>query len=135
MKKRRGHYCKVCGQYKANEKFSGRGHAAHICKACARLSPQDKAENITLNRLDNLPWQLSKEQRNWLKARTHDKNPEIRAAAQEHYDMRFKRYDTASFFDEDFEDDELEDFEEIGEDGELPSFDSIEELDDFELPF
>ena len=27
-----GHYCKICGEYKANEKFSGKGHAAHICK-------------------------------------------------------------------------------------------------------
>lgn len=35
-KKRRGHYCRICGQHKANEKFSGRGHAAHICKACAK---------------------------------------------------------------------------------------------------
>lgn len=28
--KKNGHYCKVCGEYKANEKFSGKGHAAHI---------------------------------------------------------------------------------------------------------
>lgn len=25
--KKHGHYCKVCGEYKANEKFSGKGHA------------------------------------------------------------------------------------------------------------
>ena len=35
--KKRGHYCKVCGEYKANEKFSGKDHAAHICKTCAAL--------------------------------------------------------------------------------------------------
>ena len=35
-KKPRGHYCRICGQHKANEKFSGCGHAAHICKACAK---------------------------------------------------------------------------------------------------
>ena len=35
-KKPNGHYCRICGQYKANEKFSGRGHTAHICKACAK---------------------------------------------------------------------------------------------------
>ncbi len=35
-KKPHGHYCRICGQRKANEKFSGRGHAAHICKACAK---------------------------------------------------------------------------------------------------
>ena len=28
--KKHGHYCKVCGEYKANEKFSGKGHASHI---------------------------------------------------------------------------------------------------------
>ncbi len=37
-----GHYCKICGEYKANEKFSGEGHAAHICKACSRLSAAEK---------------------------------------------------------------------------------------------
>ena len=35
--KHNGHYCKICGEYKANEKFSGKGHAAHICKACHAL--------------------------------------------------------------------------------------------------
>jgi len=49
-----GHYCKVCGEYKANEKFSGKGHAAHICKACAKLSASEKAEKMTLTRLENL---------------------------------------------------------------------------------
>lgn len=29
-----GHYCWKCGQYLANEKFSGKGHARHICKKC-----------------------------------------------------------------------------------------------------
>ena len=29
-KKQRGHYCYVCGEHKANEKFSGRGHANHV---------------------------------------------------------------------------------------------------------
>ncbi|MBP6491342.1 MAG: hypothetical protein KA282_00080 [Clostridia bacterium] len=36
MKKPHGHYCRICGQRKANEKFSGRGHAVHICMACAK---------------------------------------------------------------------------------------------------
>ena len=33
-KKHRGHYCKICGEYKSNESFSGKGHAQHICKEC-----------------------------------------------------------------------------------------------------
>ena len=44
--KKHGHYCKICGEYKANEKFSGKGHAAHICKACSTLPPEKKAEML-----------------------------------------------------------------------------------------
>ncbi|WP_280120703.1 MULTISPECIES: hypothetical protein [Muribaculaceae] len=33
-KKQQGHYCRICGEYKANEKFSGKGHALHVCKDC-----------------------------------------------------------------------------------------------------
>ena len=50
-----GHYCKICGEYKANEKFSGRGHATHICKACSHLSAAEKAEAQTITRLTNFP--------------------------------------------------------------------------------
>ncbi|NJD04308.1 MAG: hypothetical protein FIA99_17325 [Ruminiclostridium sp.] len=38
-KRYRGHYCKVCGQIKSNESFSGKGHRDHICKKCSRKSP------------------------------------------------------------------------------------------------
>lgn len=31
-----GHYCKICGRVRANEKFSGIGHKNHICKDCTR---------------------------------------------------------------------------------------------------
>lgn len=65
--KKQGHYCKVCGSYRANEKFTGKGHATHICKDCAKLPPEEKAKQEALNRLFNLPWHLSKEQKAWLK--------------------------------------------------------------------
>lgn len=39
MAKKRGYYCKVWGEYKSNEGFSGSGHAAHICKKCAAHQP------------------------------------------------------------------------------------------------
>ena len=45
MKKRRGHYCRICGCLKPNEAFSGKGHRNHICKKCARL-PKEKREEI-----------------------------------------------------------------------------------------
>ena len=41
-KKHQGHYCKVCGEYKSNESFTGKGHKNHICKKCAKLSKEDR---------------------------------------------------------------------------------------------
>ncbi|MFV9677697.1 MAG: zinc finger domain-containing protein [Methanosarcinales archaeon] len=35
-KRYRGHFCKVCWGILPNEKFSGKGHAAHICNKCAK---------------------------------------------------------------------------------------------------
>lgn len=40
MKRRRGHFCRICGGRKPNEAFSGSGHREHVCKACARFSKQ-----------------------------------------------------------------------------------------------
>ena len=102
--KKHGHYCKVCGEYKANEKFSGKGHASHICKSCASLPAEKQAELMTLNRLLNLPWRLSKEQLPWLKNRLKDRRPDVRALAQAQYEMRFPprhlEEDEFNFFDE-----------------------------------
>jgi hypothetical protein len=50
-KKRQGHYCKVCGERKANEKFSGKGHANHICKACSALPVARRNELQRINRI------------------------------------------------------------------------------------
>lgn len=44
-KKQHGHYCRICGEFKANEKFSGKGHAQHICKSC--MSQKKKGELIS----------------------------------------------------------------------------------------
>ena len=88
-KRRQGHYCKICGGYKSNESFSGKGHAAHICKKCAALSPGQRAESSTLTKLWNLPWRLSQQQKDWLKGLLNDENPEIADAAKEIYASRF----------------------------------------------
>lgn len=45
-KKRHGHYCRICGEYKANEKFSGKGHARHICKSCMSAMKGGKEPDI-----------------------------------------------------------------------------------------
>lgn len=87
--KRHGHFCKVCGEYRANEKFSGKGHAAHICKSCASLPPAQQAEQIALTRLAHLPAYLSKADLIWLKNRLNDHRPAVRQAAQEIYSLHF----------------------------------------------
>ena len=40
-----GHYCRICGRTRPNEKFSGKGHSMHICKECVRL-PKRELESI-----------------------------------------------------------------------------------------
>jgi len=45
MKKRRGHYCRICGGLRPNEAFSGKGHQTHVCKKCASL-PKEQIEEI-----------------------------------------------------------------------------------------
>lgn len=85
-----GHYCKICGEYKANEKFFGKGHAAHICKACSKLSAAEKAEAMTINRLMNFPMgRLSESDKKWLENRVHDRRPEVAELAREVYNAHF----------------------------------------------
>ena len=89
MNKKHGHYCKVCGEYKSNESFSGIGHAAHICKKCAALPAAQRSEKMILTKLWNLPWQLSTQQREWLKGLQNDSRPGVASAAKELYADRF----------------------------------------------
>ena len=85
-----GHYCKICGEHKANEKFSGKGHAAHICKACSRLSAAEKAAAMDMNRLMDFPMRrLSDSDKKWLKAKMHDRCPEVADTAREVYNVCF----------------------------------------------
>lgn len=47
-KKHKGHYCKICGEYKSNESFSGKGHAQHICKECMDEMKKDNKKILDL---------------------------------------------------------------------------------------
>lgn len=37
-----GHYCRMCGCVRPNEKFSGKGHRIHVCKDCSRLPKEER---------------------------------------------------------------------------------------------
>ena len=40
-----GHYCRICGRERANERFSGKGHRIHVCKRCQKL-PKSQRQAI-----------------------------------------------------------------------------------------
>ena len=73
-KKQQGHYCRICGDYKANEKFSGKGHAQHICKSCMSAmhsgkNPEDiLPEPLPVSRETTRFKKLDKEEKAVLKA-------------------------------------------------------------------
>ena len=100
MKQMHDHYCKICGRRRANEKFSGSGHAAHICKDCARLPIEKRNELQTLTRIDNLPFRLNIEQRSWLEKKRKDKREEVRKVAEDAYAMRFPERDSEQIYEQ-----------------------------------
>ena len=74
------HFYKICGMRKSNESFSGRGHAAYICKVCSCLSLAQQVDYMTLRRLENLPLcRMPESEMKWLKNRTHDHRPEVKS--------------------------------------------------------
>lgn len=60
--KRRGHYCKICGKTRPNDKFSGKGHRHHLCKDCKRKGK--KAYEPSTAEYDREEYYLSKAIRN-----------------------------------------------------------------------
>jgi hypothetical protein len=93
-KRIQGHYCKVCGEYKANEKFSGRGHAAHICKKCAALPLAKRNDAMAINKIDGMAFRhLSQVEINWLRKKMHDENEHVRDAAKRAHDIKFPHYE------------------------------------------
>jgi len=95
-KKSHGHYCRICGERKANEKFSGRGHASHICKACHSLPLARRNELENINKIDRIQGNffLSKENIKRLKKYASDKRyPESSQYAQNALDDFYRRMD------------------------------------------
>jgi hypothetical protein len=52
--KTRGHFCWCCGRVKPNERFSGRGHAQHLCKHCAKLGQEEIAFRQATRNIERL---------------------------------------------------------------------------------
>jgi hypothetical protein len=98
MKKQKPHehYRRVCGQYKANGKFSGRGHAAHFCKECHSLSVVRRNELKYINNIERIAenFFIPKEDLNRLKQYANNKRyPEAGKYAQEALDDFYRHMD------------------------------------------
>lgn len=96
-KRYRGHYCKICGEVKSNEKFSGKGHNSHICKSCSKLSVEKRNELVQLRKIENIEYSgfyLSKTDRDTLKKYRKNKkySEEVRAYASKVLEEAEERY-------------------------------------------
>lgn len=148
-KRYRGHYCKVCGNVLANERFSGKGHSSHICEKCSTLPLEERNERIDLNRIYGLFGysNLSKVNKLMLQNYLKSGSEKVRLAAKGMLDefsktARFMRTKDEEYeemlemdiendeFSDDYEDDDsIEDLHRI--DGDLDLFSDTND----ELPF
>ncbi len=80
-KRYRGYFCKVCRKILPNEKFSGKGHAAHICKKCTRKSKAQQSEEIAITRIYSVLsyCNLSRDHRKMLENYTHSRSERVRS--------------------------------------------------------
>ena len=84
-KRYRGHWCWCCGRIRANEKFSGKGHARHLCRDCARLGAEELAYRQAERNLERcLDWNglIRRKQRAQFNRFLEHENPRVRAVAQ-----------------------------------------------------
>jgi hypothetical protein len=81
-----GHYCWACDRRRPNEKFSGHGHARHLCRDCAKLGAEELAYRQALRNLERCAtWAgiIPRKRRKSFETFLHHDNPRIRALAQQ----------------------------------------------------
>lgn len=37
-----GHYCRICGRTRPNERFSAKGHQIHVCNECVKMPKAER---------------------------------------------------------------------------------------------
>lgn len=124
-RKQQGHYCRICGEYKANEQFSGKGHARHICKECQSLPDDVKADMVRCNEVERAAFKYPMSRQDWElleKYAKKYKDKESGRFAQDMLDM--KRGSHAP--DEDMEEDAL--MESIYEEETIPFADLKDDI-------
>lgn len=81
-KKLPGHHCKICGERKANEKFSGKGHAKHVCKECDALPQEKKNEMQYINRILGIAGKYPRSKADWELLRKYARSTKYPEAAE-----------------------------------------------------
>ncbi len=70
-----GHYCKICGCSKPNEKFSGKGHKKHICIECSKLPKDEMDFTVQMDEIYNYLKQSNISSKNMGRLTTLSKSP------------------------------------------------------------
>lgn len=82
----RGHYCWACDRRQPNEKFSGRGHARHLCRDCANLGSEELAYRQACRDLQRcMTWEgiIPRKRRKSFERFLHHDDTRIRALAKQ----------------------------------------------------
>lgn len=81
-----GHYCWSCDRRRPNQKFSGRGHARHLCRDCAKLGVEELAYRQALRNLERcMTWEgiIPRKRRKCFERFLQHDNARIRALAEQ----------------------------------------------------
>lgn len=110
-KKRRhnGHYCKICGCYKSNESFTGKGHARHICKQCQSLPKDEQADMMRCNEVERAAFRFPMRRQDWELLEKYAKKYKARESGQFAQDMLDMKRGVCVPEDDDEETDEWDD--------------------------
>ncbi len=143
-RRRHGHFCWCCGRIRPNERYSGSGHARHLCKDCSKLGSSELQHLQDLRNLERLvTWEgiIGRKKRKAFNRFLEHPDPRIRRYAEElsAHDIETRAL-LRSLEDEDHyepEDDHLEfDGAAVGASrGDLCSQNAINGPDDDDIPF
>ena len=108
-KRRRGHFCWSCERSLPNERFSGGGHARHVCRECSKLGQEELEYRQTVRdsgRVLRSPYSISRRERALLEQHLQHPSPRVQLyVASLLYECERERAESRMAWDEE-EDDE-----------------------------
>ncbi len=143
-RRKQGHFCWCCGSILPNERFSGSGHARHLCRECSKLGGSELQHRQDLRSLERLvTWEgiIGRKKKKAFDRFLEHPDPRIRGYAEDLAVQVVKARSSLRFSEEEsnceLEDNRFE-FEgaAVGASPEdLPSQNEIDAPDDDDIPF